>query len=205
MNIHNVAVDDMIPLVSIIIPTRNRAELLRRAIGSVLEQTWKGCLEIIVISDGSEDQTEEIIKSIKCDYLRLLKHETARGASAARNTGLRSCKGKYIAFLDDDDEWTANKLDIQMPVIEKSVSQVGLVYAWMEYIQDGQSVGLRTPKLRGNVFTEMLDKQAIGGCPTIIIKREVIDTVGYFDLEMTRVPKGMRRFACSSETACCHN
>jgi hypothetical protein len=96
-----------------------------------------------------------------------------------------SC-AEFVAFLDDDDEWTSNKLEVQMPVVENSADNVGLIYAWMEYYENGKSVGVRTPQLRGNVFVEMLDKQAIGGCPTIIIKREVVDKVGYFDENLPR-------------------
>ena len=99
---------------------------------------------------------------------------------------MRCAKGEFITFLDDDDEWMPNKLEIQVPVIENSSADVGLVYGWMEYFKDGKSAGVRSPKLRGDVFVEMLDKQAIGGCPTTIIKREVVDRIGYFDESLPR-------------------
>lgn len=174
------------PIVSVIVPTHNRAEMLKRAIKSVLAQTWKGEFELIIVSDGSNDNTEEIVQSFEDSRIRFLKHENIRGASAARNTGLRKAKGEYIAFLDDDDEWMSNKLEVQMPVIENSRQEIGLVYAWMEYFRDGKSDHVNMPDLRGDVFVEMLDKQAIGGCPTIIIKKEVIDKVGYFDETLLR-------------------
>lgn len=184
------------PKVSVIIPTLNRAEMLWRAIMSVLVQTWQD-LEIIVVSDGSTDNTEHIVEAFNDPRITLLKHKTSRGASAARNTGMRIAKGKYIAFLDDDDEWTANKLEVQMPIIENSSPETGLVYAWMEYFHNGKSINVCAPKLRGNVFVEMLDRQAIGGCPTIIIKREVINKIGYFDEELPRGNDGdfIRRIA----------
>ncbi|MCP4602707.1 MAG: glycosyltransferase [Proteobacteria bacterium] len=175
------------PKVSVIIPTCSRAKMLRRAIESVLAQTWQGNMEIIVVSDGSTDNTEKAVGAFGDPRIRFFKHEESRGASAARNTGLKESRGKYIAFLDDDDEWTRDKLEVQMPVIEDSPPEVGLVYAWMEYVRDdGKRVWLIDPELRGNVFVEMLDKQAIGGCPTIIIKREVIDKIGYFDETLPR-------------------
>lgn len=173
------------PKVSVIIPTRNRADMLERAINSVLGQTWQD-FEIIVISDGSTDNTENVVRGFDDSRIHLLKHEKSRGASAARNTGLRIAKGEYIAFLDDDDEWTLDKLEVQLPVIEKSPPEVGLVYAWMEYFQDGKSIRVHAPELCGNVFVEMLDKQAIGGCPTVIIKRDVIKNIGYFDENLPR-------------------
>jgi glycosyltransferase involved in cell wall biosynthesis len=176
----------IIPKVSVIIPTRNRARMLRRAILSVLAQTWEGTFELIVVSDGSSDDSEEVVASFKDQRIRFIRHKTSRGPSAARNTGLRAARGQYIAFLDDDDEWTPNKLEVQMPVIENSGPRVGLVYAWMQYFQDRKPIRVGTPKLRGDIFVEMLDNQAIAGCPTIIIKRKVIDTVGYFDGSLPR-------------------
>lgn len=176
----------IIPKVSVIIPTHNRAKMLRRAIESVLTQTWRGEFEVIVVSDGSRDNTEDVVTSFRDQRIRFLRHETSRGPSAARNTGLRAARGKYIAFLDDDDEWTPNKLEVQLPLIENSSPEVGLVYAWMEYFRCGRSRSLCAPTRRGDVFVEMLDNQAIGGCPTIMIKREVVDEVGHFDESLPR-------------------
>jgi glycosyltransferase involved in cell wall biosynthesis len=159
--------------------------MLRRAINSVLGQSYEN-FELIIVSDGSIDNTDEVVKSYKDSRIKYLRHQKSRGASAARNTGIRASKGKYIAFLDDDDEWTLNKLNTQLPIIENSPPEIGLVYAWMEYVRYGKRVSIHAPRLRGDVLMEMLDKQAIGGCPTIIIKREVIDRVGYFDESLPR-------------------
>ena len=158
--------------VSVIIPTYNRSKMLRRAIESVLRQTRQD-FEIIVVSDGSTDETEEMIASLDESRILFLKHEKSLGASAARNTAMKIARGRFFAFLDDDDEWMPNKLEVQVPVIESSPSEVGLIYAWMEYFRDGKAAGVRSPEIRGYVFPEMLDKQAIGGCPTVMIKREV--------------------------------
>ena len=172
-----------VPLVSVVIPTHNRANMIGRAIESVLSQTYTN-FEVIVVSDGSTDNTEKVVNSFSDHRIILLKHDESRGASAARNTGMRAARGKYIAFLDDDDEWTPNKLELQLPVITNSPPEVGLVYAWMDYVYKGNSIKFHAPRLRGDVFKEMLDKQAIGGCPTIIIKREVLDIVKGFDEEL---------------------
>lgn len=174
------------PNVSVIIPTCNRAEMVRRAIESVRAQTWQGDMEIIVVSDGSTDNTEETVASFDDSRIRFFKHKTSRGASAARNAGLRASRGKYIAFLDDDDEWTRDKLEVQMPVIEKSDPRIGLVYAWMECKENGERLYVHSPELRGDVFEQMLDGQVVGGCPTVIIKREVLDLVPGFDEELRR-------------------
>lgn len=171
-------------LVSVIVTTHNRCDLLKCAIESVLNQTY-GNIELIVVDDNSSDNTQELTRSLK-EKIIYMRHNKCLGGAAARMTGSKKASGEYIAFLDDDDQWTPNKLEKQLPVIEKSPPEVGLVYAWMEYFENGKSRGLRAPELRGDVFVEMLDKQAIGGCPTIIIKREVIDKIGFFDESLPR-------------------
>lgn len=173
------------PKVSVIIPTRNRQDMLKRAIESVLGQTCQE-FEIIVVSDASTDNTKEIVAAFADDRIRLFEHEEPKGASATRNTGIRHARGRFIAFLDDDDEWVPQKLEWQLPVIENSPPEVGLVYGWQEYFQDGKPFTVGRPTLKGDVFLETLDRQAIGGCPTVIIKREVIEKVGYFDESLPR-------------------
>jgi len=160
--------------------------MLQLALKSVLAQTWQGKMEILVISDGSTDDTEAVVSSFEDPRIRLLKHETARGASAARNTGLRACRGRYIAFLDDDDEWTPDKLEVQIPVIKNSSPEVGLVYCWIEYYENGRVVDRRCPTLRGNIFEEMLDKQAITNSSALLIRREVLDIIKGFDENLPR-------------------
>jgi len=173
------------PLVSVILPTHNRSEMLKRAINSILSQTWKD-FELIIISDGSTDNTEDVVLSFQDSRIHLLQHEIARGASAARNAGLRVANGKFIAFLDDDDEWTQDKLEVQVPILEKTSNKVGLVYAWMEYIKNDIVVNERKPTITGNIFPEMLDKQAITNSSTLLIRREVLATVTGFDETLPR-------------------
>lgn len=176
----------MLPKVSVIIPTRNRAQMLKRAINSVLAQTYQD-FEVIVVSDGSTDNTDEVVSSYTDPRIIYLKHRKSRGASAARNTGIRASRGKFIAFLDDDDEWVPRKLEVQVPVIEKSPPEIGLVYAWMEYFDEsGDSIDIRSPKIKGDIFVEMLERQAISGCPTIIMKKKVVNEVGFFDENLPR-------------------
>jgi len=100
-------------LVSVVIPTCNRARLLVRALQSVIAQTYPD-LEIIVVDDASSDDTAEVVQRLGDGRIRYLRHDIRRGGSAARNTGIRAAKGAYIAFLDDDDEWLANKVETQL-------------------------------------------------------------------------------------------
>jgi glycosyltransferase involved in cell wall biosynthesis len=108
----------MEPKVSVVIPTHNRASLLKRAIDSVRNQTYKN-LEIIVVDDASSDDTPSVVRGILDDRLQYLRHERNRGGAATRNTGIRAATGKYIAFLDDDDEWEPEKTELQLAAIEK--------------------------------------------------------------------------------------
>ena len=101
------------PKVSVIIPTYNRADLLPRAVNSVLSQTFSD-YEIIIVDDHSPDNTQDVIAAFTDPRIRSIRHRTNRRQSAAINTGIANAMGEYIAFLDDDDEWLPNKLEGQV-------------------------------------------------------------------------------------------
>ena len=101
------------PLVTVVIPTQNRAAMLACAIHSVQQQTYKN-LEIIVVDDASGDDTREIVERLGDSRIRYIRHGTSRGASAARNTGIRTANGQFIAFLDYDDAWEPEKTEEQV-------------------------------------------------------------------------------------------
>lgn len=108
----------MTPMVSVVIPTYKRARLIPQAIKSVLQQTYQN-FEIIVVDDCSPDDTREVVTAIADQRVRYLRHDTNKGLPAGRNTGIDAARGKYTAFLDDDDEWHPEKLEIQLKAIEK--------------------------------------------------------------------------------------
>ncbi|MEA3350641.1 MAG: glycosyltransferase family 2 protein, partial [Chloroflexota bacterium] len=173
------------PFVSVIVPTHNRADLLPRAIGSVLKQSYPR-LECIVVDDAPDDSSEAVVAQFDDDRLVYLQHETNRGASAARNTGIAQAKGEMIAFLDDDDEWLPTKLEKQVPLLENAPPQVGMVYCWMDYYDRGRLATEHHPTYRGYVFPHVLDGQRIGGCPTLLVRRSVFEDVGGFDESLVR-------------------
>jgi len=173
------------PLVSVIIPTYNRSTVLRRAIQSVLGQTYRH-VQCIVVDDASYDDTKSVVHQFADDRLIYICHKINRHASAARNTGIAHAAGNFIAFLDDDDEWLSNKLEKQVPLLLQAPGDVGLVYCWMDYYRDGTLIHQHHPTLRGYVFDKVLDRQRLGGCPTLLVRREVVEVVGGFDESLLR-------------------
>ncbi len=106
------------PLVSVIVPTYNRADLISYTLDSAIKQSYKN-LEIIVIDDGSVDNTEEVVKAIGDPRICYICHPSNRGGSAARNTGIEVARGEYIAFLDSDDLWAPEKIELQLALIQR--------------------------------------------------------------------------------------
>ncbi len=107
------------PLISVVIPTYNRADLIGQTINSVLKQSYTN-LEIIVVDDSSTDNTKTVVEGINDARIRYFLHSTNQGGAAARNTGIKAAEGEYIAFLDSDDVWVNNKLELQLASIKQS-------------------------------------------------------------------------------------
>src|ERR1051325_11615249 len=116
-------------LVSTIIPTYNRDELIGRSVQSVLSQTYQ-LLEVIVVDDASTDDTRDRIETLQQvdPRIQYVRHERNRGAQAARNTGIQAAKGEFIAFLDSDNEWLPQKLERQMPLFSHKADSPAAVY-----------------------------------------------------------------------------
>ena len=159
--------------------------MLTRAINSVLNQTYTE-IECIVVDDFSNDDTPGVINLFEDNRLLYVRHEINKGASAARNNGIRLSKGELISFLDDDDEWMHDKLEKQVDLLEKTSHNVGLVYCWMSYIKNDKELYRYQPNLKGYIFKDMLDKQAIGNSSTLLIRRSVVNDIGDFDESLPR-------------------
>lgn len=114
------------PLVSVVIPTRNRPQLVCRAVESALVQTY-GHLEVIVVIDGPDDETERALKVIEDPRLRVVVLSANIGGSGTRTVGAREARGKWVAFLDDDDEWDPTKIEKQIKVGEDSSHRLPVV------------------------------------------------------------------------------
>lgn len=173
----------MNPLVSIVIPTRNREHLLKRAVNSVLNQTFTN-YEIIIIDDFSDNQVTDNKGLIKYEKIKIIRHSEQKGGSAARNTGIRNASGDFIAFLDDDDEWMPPKLEQQVQLFKNSKKNTALIYTGVKVIDENNSnyVKVMVPSIRGEkTFEKLLEKNYLGTTSSIMVKKTAIEDVGFFD------------------------
>ena len=167
------------PLVSVVIATYNSGVYLREAVESVLRQTVSD-IELLVIDDGSTDGTRELIGQIHDERLTYVWQANA-GQTAAKNHGVAKARGAFIGFCDGDDYWYANKLELQLPLFERSPA-VGVVYSAAEEIdQHGNSLGRTMVAPYRGVVTPQLFLRNFVPFGTAVIRRECIERIGAFD------------------------
>ncbi len=166
------------PIVSVIIPTFNRGWVIREAIDSVLNQAF-GSFELIVVDDGSTDNTRDILAEYK-DRITLIKQRN-RGVSAARNRGMDTASGKFIAFLDSDDLWLPQKLNRQIEFFDSNPEAL-ICQTQETWLRDGVRVnpGKRHRKISGMIFEPSL-RLCLVSPSAVMIKRALFDEVGFFD------------------------
>lgn len=171
----------MKPLISIIIPTYNRENTIERAIRSASIQTYPN-LEIIIVDDASTDNTKDKVKQIKDKRIVYLSHKTNKGASTARNTGIKKARGEYIAFLDSDDQWLAQKLEKQIAVLKRN-PDCSVSYC-RYYIVKGKkkklSVWPEIKKYQGRINKQLLIGNFITTSSTLL-KKKILEKSGLFD------------------------
>lgn len=168
------------PLVSIVIATYNMAQYLGQAIDSLLAQDWRP-LEIIVVNDGSTDNTDELMKKYahqpEVKYIPTVN----QGQPKAKNTGLRNATGEFIAFCDADDLWEANKLSLQMPLFNDP--KVGVVYSEISNIDENDRRYEKPAvykRYSGDIKNQMLLRNFVP-FGTAVIRRACLDKNGGFD------------------------
>lgn len=179
----------MLPLVSVIIPTHKRSDFIVRAINSVLNQSYKN-IEIIVVDDNNGNdkfrkKTQNALnKFIIKKQIIYLKHKYNLGISAARNTGIKRAKGKYIAFLDDDDEFLPNKTKDQINIFNQSDNKVGLVYgAYLEINSQTGKKRIIRPKLKKNIQL-ILGLNYLGPPSMVMFTKNALKKIGKFDVNL---------------------
>lgn len=168
------------PKVSVVISTHNRPELLKRAIKSVLNQSFQD-FEIIVVDDGLEKRADKVITFFNDKRIKYIQHSKEKGGSAARNAGIKNSKGEYIAFLDDDDEWLPKKLEIQMKKFERTSEDVGFCFSAVKNIYDDREEVTNVLGGIDNYYELTLRRFKGFLTSTLIIKKNTFDKVGIFD------------------------
>jgi len=168
------------PKISVVVPAYNAQSTILETINSVLQQTFCD-FELIVINDGSTDTTLELLSTVKDERLKVFSYQNG-GLPAARNRGIVRSTGEFISFVDADDLWTPDKLELQLQALEKK-SKAGVAYSWTICMSnDGSSFhpGV-SDSFQGNVFSKLLVGNFIGSGSNVLIRREAIESVGYFD------------------------
>ncbi len=167
------------PLVSIITNTFNRADLIHRCIESIQRQTYRN-YEHIIVDGNSSDNTEEVVKGYDDNHIKYLKLDK-NGCGYQLRAGADIAKGKYITFLDDDDEYLPEKLEKQVALFETLSPDYGVVYCWMSYycIDDPNTcIRIHKTELKGDVADLAPTRPLVCGTPTMMIRRDVFDKYG---------------------------
>lgn len=170
--------DDMEqPLVSVVTITRNRGKLIGRCIKSVLGQTYQN-IEHIVVDGASDDETDDVVASFNDSRLHFLKLAENWSLEKTYKYGTSQAKGKYICFLDSDDEYLPTKVEKQVKLIESLSEEYGMVYCWMTYYDSSKNnaiIRVHNPQLRGFVPLEAAEKPTVSGTPAYMFRKNVYD------------------------------
>ncbi len=174
------------PHVSIVIPTFSRPVATRRALDSVVAQTFTD-FEVIVVDDGSPDQATDYLKDTGIERLTFMRHPMNRGPAAARNTGIGAAKGRWIAFLDSDDTWKAEKLAHQLGAMERP-GATEMACATGYYLhKDGRALTVSLNMTPDTFRREILFGCTISPGTTLLVRKSVFDDIGLFDENLRRL------------------
>lgn len=168
-----------VPLVSVITITYNRADLIHRCIESVQKQTYTN-YEHIIVDGNSTDNTESVVKSYNDSHIKYIKLST-RGPQVQMKAGSSAAEGKYVTFLDDDDEYLPEKIEKQVALFESLPEDYGIVYCWMSFYPNDNPdnvIRVHATSLRGFVGDITPAEPRVCGTPTLMIKRDVFNEYG---------------------------
>lgn len=179
-------------LVSVIIPTYSRPVYLRRAVNSVLNQTYKN-IEVVVVDDNDEasvfrKETEEVMNEFLSNpKVKYIKHPKNMNGAAARNTGIAESNGLYIALLDDDDEFLSQKIEKQVQVLDALDESWGGVYCNYQQLLKNKILGKYYNTEEGNILSSLLlCNNSICGGSTLLIRKSVLVDLNGFDTSFLR-------------------
>lgn len=187
-------------MISVIIPMYNSASSIERALESVVKQDYSGPIEIVVINDGSKDNSVEVVENfieIHHNAKIVLISQDNGGVSKARNTGLKNASGNFVAFLDSDDAWFLNKLSDQMKILQSNPN-VDLLGAAFEgfYFAKKNEEELFKVNFKSLIFKNYFQPS------TVILRKKVIDKIGLFDETQKYAEEGNFFFRVSQEFNC---
>ena len=168
------------PTISVVIPAYNAERTVLETVESVQKQTFSD-LEIIVIDDGSTDKTKELLQGVTDERLKIFSYENS-GVATARNRGISDAEGEFIAFLDADDLWTPDKLELQLIALQQH-PEAGVAYSWNYFFIDGQediSPG-KAFFFEGDVYPQLLVENFLANGSNPLIRTKIIELVGEFD------------------------
>ncbi|QIR40370.1 glycosyltransferase [Tolypothrix sp. PCC 7910] len=168
------------PLISVVIPVYNGETTIKQTIESVLTQTFSD-FELIIINDGSQDNTLTIIQSLSDNRIQIFSYPNA-GLPVSRNRGLSHAVGKYVSFIDADDLWTNDKLESQLKILENNPA-ADIAYSWTDYIDEQGNFLCHGNHLtfNGNVYEQLLISNFLENGSNPLITRQALIEVGGFD------------------------
>ncbi len=168
------------PTISVIVPAYNAERTILETIKSVQQQSFTD-FELIVINDGSSDRTLELLLAVEDSRLKIFSYENG-GLPVARNRGISHAGGEFIAFLDADDLWTPDKLELQLAALQKH-PKAGVAYSWTHFMDEqGGSFHAGEPILfEGDVYADLLVWNFIASGSNPLIRKQAIESVGEFD------------------------
>lgn len=166
------------PTVSVVMPLYNTEKFVHAAIVSVLAQTFAD-FELIVVDDGSTDQSVEICRQFRDRRIRLLQQEN-RGLAGARNTGIRHARGNFVALLDADDSWEPEKLALHVAHLQHN-PRVGVSYSQSAFMDEqGEKIGIvQAPKLKRLQAADILCRNPVGNGSSPVIRKAVFDAIAF--------------------------
>ncbi len=170
------------PTISVVIPAYNAERTILETITSVQHQSFSD-FELIVINDGSTDRTLELLQGIKDERLKIFCYENG-GISTARNRGILQATGEFIAFLDADDLWAPDKLELQLAALQQH-PEAGVAYSWTYFMDEKEGDRSFYPfdqvLFEGNVYAILLVYNFITSGSNILVRRQAVESVGGFD------------------------
>ena len=169
------------PTVSVIVPAYNRAHLIGRALESLRVQTYRD-FEVVLGDDASTDDTVAVAQRAWPD-LKVVRLSANRGASSARNAAIRESRGRFLAFLDSDDEWLPEKLAVQMAYLERHPEVAVCACAYRKQWRDGRTTLVPAPH-PADMTKALHSALDFHGASTPLVRREVLDDVGYQDEDL---------------------